>query len=303
MGEPPNNNHNQHGHRHHHPLGPANNNNNATFNFGGGGVPVASPDFVRQTPANMGMGFPHQPRSVSYAPPPKFGPMSTRKSSGFKTSGQARFNFDEDTPTRTGSGMYRDNSGDLASLQAMVPRGPPSKEDQLVAEWADRFSKMFGMILGWCKSYVTGDNTTLHEYLQRSAPNLWQYVCDVLYPNQPSTNGAAHARFLLSDVESRAFLVERLVIQYIVNHMWCIDGWLGFDKETDDSLRDTEQRLRNLDCTYICSPSIPPCSLPLRHYYIELSLCLSHILTQAQPTKSLSVKPSSRRRASSWRAS
>ncbi len=37
------------------------------------------------------------------------------------------------------------------------------------------------------------------------------------------------------------------MIQYIVNQMWCVEGWLGFDKETDDGLKEAEQRLKNLE--------------------------------------------------------
>ncbi len=154
------------------------------------GGTVTSPEFAHQTPAGLSMGYPHQHRSASYAAPPKFGNMSNRKSSGFKSSGQARFHFDDETPTRGGGGGgggYRDGG----ESQALVSRS--TKEDLIAAEWAERFSKMFGMVLGWCKMYVTGENSNLQNFLQASAPNLWQYICDVLYPNQPATNGASHA--------------------------------------------------------------------------------------------------------------
>ncbi|KAH8892023.1 hypothetical protein GQ53DRAFT_746467 [Thozetella sp. PMI_491] len=201
----------------------------------------SSPDFPR--PATAMLGYPAAAqRAVSYAAPPRYNHNSGRKFSGQKSSGAARFNyFDEDTPTRPGSG-FRDSS----MTQVLAPR-PVGDEDRLSAEWRDRFGKLWTAVAGYCRTYVAGENKNLHLFLQANAPNVWQYICDVLYPNNPTTAGSSHAQILLADLESRAYLVQRLVIQYFINQMWCAEGWNQFNEDTDRGLKLAEDNLKTLE--------------------------------------------------------
>ncbi len=245
--------------------------------YPGQNAPLASTDFVHQTPGLPGYP-PSAQRAVSYAPPTRFSGhhTSNRKMSGYKSSGAARFNCDDDTPTRPGSG-YRDSG----NSQALVPRNT-NEEDCVLAEWSERLTKMWNSVEAYCRAYVVGENKSLHLYLQTNTPNVWQYICDVLYPNNPTTAGSSHAQVLLADVPARAHLVERLVIQYFINQMWCAEGWSQFNADTDERMRQAEHRLKNLDRTFSRTPMQIPSEAanhPPEYHVAERQAALE---TQAQ---------------------
>jgi hypothetical protein len=121
--------------------------------------------------------------------------------------------------------------------------------------WKEEFYKVFRLIHGWAAQYAKLVQPGQASVLPTQAPRLWEFMSDILYPGQPEA-GASHAAFLLADEQCRSYFVERLLLQYVVNNILSVEGWMGFTDQTDQELKELNDRLRSTEGTYITLASL-----------------------------------------------
>jgi len=121
--------------------------------------------------------------------------------------------------------------------------------DPVVLHWREMFNKVFSTVRGWCGTYATEIKVDDGAQVQARAPKLWGFIADILYPGQ-FESGSSHAKHLLQEASSRPYLVERIMLQYIVNTMFSVDGWSDFREDVDHQLNILSERLHNTEREY-----------------------------------------------------
>ena len=157
--------------------------------------------------------------------------------------GSAQYKF-EDTPP--GFGMQELGSPVPSKARHALVAKASLEADAAVATWQENFGKIFSMVQGWCSTYAKEVKTDDAVMIKTRAPKLWEYIVDILYPGRPES-GASHARFLLQEPYSRTYLVERLVLQYVVNCIFTTQGWADFRPDVDSKLKVLTERLQNTE--------------------------------------------------------
>ena len=198
---------------------------------------------MRRTPSAFHSGSVMRPSSAH--PNSRFGqpgsrPSSVRPGSARVDAGAARYRFDDPSPPVPSATEF--GSPQPSRARQMVLAQSQQDWQQAIEVWKEEFAKIFRLVHGWASQYATTVQEGQAGAVQQEAPRLWEFMCDILYPGQPEA-GASHAQFLLEDQQCRSYFVERMMLQYIVNNVLTVEGWMGFSDETDRELKDLNDRL------------------------------------------------------------
>ncbi|OIW27951.1 hypothetical protein CONLIGDRAFT_455863 [Coniochaeta ligniaria NRRL 30616] len=224
----------------------------ADFAWSGRGPSRVTPPAptMRRTPSAFHSGSIMRPQSTHPIPNatrfshPRSRPSTGRPGSGRVDAGAARYRFDDIAePTATGQEF---GSPQLSRARQMVIRQNEAELINAIEVWKEEFSKIFRLVNGWAAQYAVQVQPDQALTIQKEAPRLWEFMCDILYPGQPEA-GASHARFLLEDEQCRSFFVERMMLQYIVNNVLSVEGWMGFNDDTDRELKELNDRLQSTE--------------------------------------------------------
>ncbi|KAH8906594.1 hypothetical protein BR93DRAFT_625000 [Coniochaeta sp. PMI_546] len=209
-------------------------------------TPPAPP--MRRTPSTFHSGSIARPQSTHPSSTrfsqPRSRPSTGRHGSGRIDAGAARYRFDDASPPRT-SGQEL-GSPQLSRARQVVLAQTQAEWTIAIEFWKEEFAKIFRLVHVWANQYAVQVQHDQDQVFQEEAPRLWDFMCDILYPSQPEA-GASHARFLLEDEQCRPFFVERLMLQYIVNNVLTVEGWMGFSDETDRELKELNHRLQSTE--------------------------------------------------------
>lgn len=193
-----------------------------------------------QHPSGGGARF-SQPRSR-----PSTGRSTGGGGPGRVDAGAARYNFDDPSPpapAAAAASATEFGSPQLSQARQMVLAQTQAEWTNAIETWKEEFAAIFRLVHGWATRYASVVKPDQAQKIQKDAPRLWEFMCDILYPGQPEA-GASHASFLLDDEQCRGYFVERMMLQYIVNNVLTVEGWMGFDDATDRELRELNDRLQ-----------------------------------------------------------
>jgi hypothetical protein len=203
---------------------------------------------MRRTPSAFHSGSIIRPQSTHPSSTrfsqPRSRPSTGRPGSGRVDAGAARYRFDDSSPP-TASGQEF-GSPQLSRARQMVLAQTQAEWTTAIEIWKEEFAKIFRLVHGWASQYAVQVQHDQALDIQKEAPRLWEFMCDIVYPGQPEA-GASHARFLLEDEQCRPYFVERMMLQYIVNNVLSVEGWMGFNDDTDRELKALNDRLQSTE--------------------------------------------------------
>jgi hypothetical protein len=162
---------------------------------------------------------------------------------GFPGSAHTQYRFDEPSPVYTARELGSPVPSRARS--ALISKAEAEAEAAL-PEWQHNFSKVFSLVHGWCQTYAKDVKPDDAVNVAARAPKLWEYMGDILYPGKPES-GASHATFLLQESSSRPYFIERLILQYVFNSIFSVDGWMDFRDDVDQHLKSLADRLHNTE--------------------------------------------------------
>lgn len=214
---------------------------------------------MRRTPSAFQPGSIMRPQSTlphsNRFSQPRSRPSTGRPPSARIDAGAARYRFDDSDSGVASAQEF--GSPQLSRARQMVLAQTEAQWTQAIEVWKEEFSKIFRLVHGWAAQYAVQVQQDQARTIQKEAPRLWEFMCDILYPGQPEA-GASHAQFLLDDQQCRPYFVERMILQYVVNNVLSVEGWMGFDDDTDRELRDLNERLQSTEGTMPPPPTISP---------------------------------------------
>ena len=205
----------------------------------------------------MGFGHPphHRQASMALTPtgpsqPPRFAGtyLGNMPSSQYSVAPKGSFqNFD--SPECSNPPAFPAAPGPTLS-----PVPPPNAliSDKDVHMWAGEFQTLFSLINGFCNTYfreLPCLNDDLRNRLQKEAKGaLWDYVCKVCHtlPGSSQSNGERALR-LLHDRVARPYLMERLILQHIVNSIFHYEGWNDYSDDVDAEMARIHRDLKFIE--------------------------------------------------------
>ncbi|KAH6851260.1 hypothetical protein B0I37DRAFT_404900 [Chaetomium sp. MPI-CAGE-AT-0009] len=116
--------------------------------------------------------------------------------------------------------------------------------------WADEFQSLFALIYGFCASYFHDlppiDEDWKRQIQSEANGQLWDYICKICQTNHEQTQGE-HAMRLLSNPDSRPYLMQRLILQHIMVFICSYEGWKDYSEDVDEEMEKLEMRLKKMD--------------------------------------------------------
>ncbi|TLD08259.1 uncharacterized protein PgNI_06988 [Pyricularia grisea] len=119
-----------------------------------------------------------------------------------------------------------------ANKSVAMFEGEPEEDglilDAVGKEWRKEFDQIFTYVIGWVRSNCNKANVANDAQIPRKYPRLWEYMLELTYPENMK-NAASHVQFLLSDSEVRCYFICRMMVQFLVFHVFSIDAWMADD--------------------------------------------------------------------------
>jgi hypothetical protein len=126
--------------------------------------------------------------------------------------------------------------------QALIPF---KTIDKLAVEFSEMISKLYGLIEGWSHTY--GNHVNPLDIDQRISNNEenWKLMIEcVRADRQDMKDSEQHLVFLLREPSTRAWLIFRIIFQYIEKDIWTGLAFLDFNEDCDERLRYVVARMK-----------------------------------------------------------
>ncbi|ODA82166.1 hypothetical protein RJ55_00672 [Drechmeria coniospora] len=268
------------------PSGPGNGNGNGAANHGSSAFGAAFGPTARK-PSGGFQPLPryrpdfHQPGS-GFGAPQDGGHHASRVGSAFAH----RPSYYPSTPTSAGRhgrfGRFPDGppTGGVeygGASMAVVPRnvftGPPIHlTERVIGAWNEHVMEFYGTIRSFVERFAMDPEQGM--VLHISNTSLWPVLLATYHPLSES-EAASYLDFHLRNENSKACVVTRLIIDYVVNRVWVPGAWIGSDAKSTYELADLE---RELDAAQAQSSAARQ---PLLN---QQAAIISHILRNEQGT-------------------
>ncbi|KAK3899437.1 hypothetical protein C8A05DRAFT_18131 [Staphylotrichum tortipilum] len=125
-------------------------------------------------------------------------------------------------------------------------------DDAECLKWAEDFQTLFAHVYGFCRSYFYelprighGGDWKAHITAEANA-QVWELMCRAAWGVGENYPGE-HAVRLLNDRESRPYLLQRLVLQYVMSFVFGEGGWKEYVDQVGGEVAKVDQRLQVLD--------------------------------------------------------
>ncbi|KAH9432438.1 hypothetical protein MCOR02_007136 [Pyricularia oryzae] len=119
-----------------------------------------------------------------------------------------------------------------ANKSVAMFEGEPEEDglilDAVGKEWRKEFDQVYTYVIGWVRSNCNKVSVVNDAQIPRKYPRLWEYMLELTYPDHMK-NAASHVQFLLSDPEVRCYFICRMLVQFLVFHVFSIDAWMADD--------------------------------------------------------------------------
>jgi len=135
-----------------------------------------------------------------------------------------------------------------ASVAATVTLQPGNHPE--IPLWQDEYNKLFKMIRNYTKTYWKFPPRDFANTL-REHSGLWAYLLKLINRSNPDQAEGQVTR-LLSDKVTASYLIERAILQWVVENILSIDAWMNWDTAVDKRLREVEAGLRTTEGKLCC---------------------------------------------------
>ncbi|KAJ6441910.1 activator 1 subunit 3 [Purpureocillium lavendulum] len=219
---------------------------------GSGGATVANSAFGPLTTSRAPSNF--QPLARYRPTAPEFHPSAGYAASQAGalvrpgTSFGHRSQFQATTPTSAGrsrfgrvpEGAPAGNTEPPAPSFAMVHHGllspaPIQLTPQAIAAWNERIMDFYGKIRTFVERHASEPE---HGPVSRVANSSVWHTLLATYRPLSEPEAASYLEFHLRNENSKACVVTRLIIDYVVNRVWVPGAWAGSDSQTTYELMD-----------------------------------------------------------------
>lgn len=191
-----------------------------------------------------GADYPHY---SGFATPQECRRPASRPASSF---GQRREYYPA-TPTSAGRnrfGRFADTAGPpLEFGPSMASRGgfagpPILLTERAIAAWNEQVMEFYSAIRHFVARHASEPE---HDMMHLSRGSLWPVMLAMHHPLSES-EAASYLGFHLRNENSKACVVTRVIVDYVVNRVWVPGAWTGSDSNTTYDLMDLQ---RELDAT------------------------------------------------------
>lgn len=114
-----------------------------------------------------------------------------------------------------------------------------------IALWQGEFNKLFTMTRNYVKTYWKYPPKDFAKTLQDNS-SLWAYLVKIVNPTNPNQAKGQITR-LLSDKVTVSYVIERAILQFVVENVLSVDAWMDWDPATDKRLREVEAALKTTE--------------------------------------------------------
>lgn len=117
-----------------------------------------------------------------------------------------------------------------------------------IAHWQGEFNQLFTMVGNYTKTYWKWPPRDFAKTCKEHSA-LWSYLVKIVNPTNPDQAGGQVTR-LLSDKVTVSYLIERAILQFVIENILSIDAWMEWDQVTDKRLHEIEDGLKTLEGKY-----------------------------------------------------
>ncbi|KUI67831.1 hypothetical protein VM1G_03488 [Cytospora mali] len=199
--------------------------------------PPAPPSYGPYGPYGPPMSGPLAPYGV-YPPMGPYGAPGPKNGHQGLYHGYAPPNVQHSSFSRTRPGHSAHNSQSGHSGALILRRDDDADFDPETKIWKDMFMRLFKTVGGWSDTYCRQIIPGASEAATRNNPKLWEYMLKVAACYKDPQAAPKHALFMLTSPEHRTNFITRLLLQYIEQEMLHYKLWMGWDEETDRTLRN-----------------------------------------------------------------
>lgn len=110
--------------------------------------------------------------------------------------------------------------------------------------WANKFTKIWFMTRAICAAsgiHITKDDLVAH--IKSKSPELWKSLCQSNSQAQDQASSEANATALLRDTDARLYLIERFILQVLLEKAFHLTFYAGFSADTDEDLKKVSDEL------------------------------------------------------------
>ncbi|KAK3947088.1 hypothetical protein QBC32DRAFT_385931 [Pseudoneurospora amorphoporcata] len=128
----------------------------------------------------------------------------------------------------------------------MHPTPKTHNDDGPTATFCQQLTHLLTVVIrAFTHKYFAKPMPEVESRIRKESSSLFFYMCDLVYPGRGRKIGESHVSYLLNDDVSRPYLVERLLVQYIVTTMLQSDGWTGYEPSVDKEMASLSARLKD----------------------------------------------------------
>lgn len=115
--------------------------------------------------------------------------------------------------------------------------------------------QMLQHIETFIRKCVTGSCNV--EFVVANYPEAWQAVCDIMYPGRERESNS-HAVTLCRNQHSHAFVIIRVVVEFVVRRVWDFSQLKGFDDDKDKAIDNYLELVHATECEFSLPSLFPP---------------------------------------------
>lgn len=129
-----------------------------------------------------------------------------------------------------------------ATSMALVPF---NNESDPAPVYKAEFTKVYGLVEGWVKTYASTPNLASDQQVARSNDVLWAFMMNCTYPGQRQ-DAHTHVMTLLNDPNTRCWFVMRMAIAYLTKEVMTIGAFKAFNPGSDGEFAEVKTKLSDL---------------------------------------------------------
>ncbi|OAA69717.1 hypothetical protein ISF_02987 [Cordyceps fumosorosea ARSEF 2679] len=140
------------------------------------------------------------------------------------------------------------NNNNGVPSSCLVPAAPTiaplvHMNERTVAAWHDGIMDFYAVIRAFVERHTSQPDHA--SSMKMSSTGLWPILLATYHPLSPA-EAASYLEYHLRNENSKACLVTRVMIDYIVNRVWTPAAWSGADDESTYSLMELERDMERM---------------------------------------------------------
>lgn len=128
----------------------------------------------------------------------------------------------------------------LVSRPGMATAGPAQFPERTIAAWNEQIMDLYGAIRLFVERHAAAPDHG--SVLKIGSAALWPVLLATYHPLS-ETEATSYLEFHLRNENSKACVVTRVIVDYIVNRVWWSGAWTGSDSKSTQDLLGLEREL------------------------------------------------------------